>query len=120
MKIRPLISALSIASLGIFGVSCKTIGKAGSPSDDGAYVGNGGGSGEYDNVYEMGGGDDASYESADNSSGSAYNYESNDYSSSPAPQPTYAPAPTQPTYTPAPTPQPTCSGALPRWATTRG
>ncbi|MFT4548047.1 MAG: lipoprotein NlpD [Verrucomicrobiales bacterium] len=105
MKIRPIISALSIASLSIFGVSCKTTGNAGGSSDDGAYVGTG--SGEYDNVYEMGGGDDDPYSSepADDS-GSSYNYESNDYSSSPAPaptQPTYTPAPTQPTYTPAPT-----------------
>ena len=110
MKIRPLISALSIASLGFFGVSCKTTKTGGTATkDDGAYVGNG--NGEYDNVYEMGGGDDYdtySYES-DDSNTSSYNYESNDYSSSSKPtytppsQPTYTP-PSQPTYTPPSTP----------------
>ena len=81
MKIRSIISALSIASLGIVGVSCKSTGSTASTGgqNDGAYIGNG----EYDNVYEMGGGDDYdtySYES--DNSGSSYNYESNDYSSS--------------------------------------
>ena len=115
MKIRKLFTALSIASLGIFGVSCKSTGTAkNSGYDDGAYVGNEA-AGEYDNVYETGGGDDYdsySYESDSNDSGgSSYNYESNDYSSSPAPsKPTYTPAPSKPTYTPAPT-QPTYTPA---------
>ena len=107
MKIRKLISTLSIASLGIFGVSCKSTNTAQNGGyDDGAYAGNGT-AGEYDNVYETGGGDTYdSYSDTNSSSGNSYNYESNDYSSSPAPsQPTYTPAPApQPTYTPAPTP----------------
>ena len=72
MKIRQIITALSIASLGFVGVSCKSTETAGGSQDDGAYVGNG--NGEYDNVYEMGGSDDASYsyESADDSNGSSY------------------------------------------------
>ena len=103
MKIRPLISALSIASLGFFGVSCRSNDTAGGGQDDGAYVGND--SSEYDNVYEMGGGDDYdtySYESDDSSS---YNYESNDYSSnsSSSSSNTYTPAPSKPSYTPTTT-----------------
>lgn len=120
MKIRPLITALSLVSLGIFGVSCnskKTASNGGY--DDGAYVGGDQtSSGEYDNVYETGGGDDDSYSYESNDSGgSSYNYESNDYSSSPAPsKPTYTPAPSKPTYTPAPSkptyqPAPASSGS---------
>jgi len=115
MKIRPLISLLSIAGLGFFGVSCKSTGTAGNNNggynNDGGYVGGGADSSEYDNVYEMGGGDDSNYETANSNGGydnnSSYNYESNDYSSNtytpPAPQPTYTPPPTQPTYQPAST-----------------
>lgn len=106
MKIRQFLSAITIASLGLFGVSCKSTGTAKGGGDDGAYVGGyDSGNGEYDNVYEMGGSDDASYsyETADNSSSSSsYNYESNDYSSSPAPsKPKYVPVP-EPAYTPPP------------------
>ena len=106
MKIRPLITALSLASLGIFGVSCKSNDTAKNGGyDDGAYVGNG--SGEYDNVYETGGGDDYDAYSYESDGGSSYNYESNDYSSSPAPtKPTYTPAPSKPTSTPTYTPAP--------------
>ena len=89
MKIRQFASAITIASLGFCGVSCKSTKSAKGGSDDGAYVGGyDSGNGEYDNVYEMGGSDDDSYsyETADSSgsSSSSYNYESNDYSSSPA------------------------------------
>ena len=106
MKIRQLLSPITIASLGLFGVSCKSTGTAKGGGDDGAYVGGyDSGNGEYDNVYEMGGSDDDSYsyETADNSSSSSsYNYESNDYSSSPAPsKPKYVPVP-EPAYTPPP------------------
>lgn len=105
MKIRPIISALCIASLGFVGVSCKSTGTAAGGQDDGAYVGNDDSKGEYDNVYEMGGGDNYdtySYES-DDANTSSYNYESNDYSSNPAPtKKTYKPAPTKPAYKPAP------------------
>ena len=108
MKIQPLITAVSIVSLGFFGVSCKSNKTAQNGGyNDGAYVGDQ--SGEYDNVYETGGGDNYdTYSYEENSNGSSYNYESNDYSSSPAPsQPTYTPAPSKPTYTPAPAPAPT-------------
>jgi LysM repeat protein len=112
MKIRHFITAISIASLGFFGVGCKSTKTAKGGGDDGAYVGYDSGNGEYDNVYEMGGsGDDTySYESADDTGGNSYNYESNDYSSSPAPtsskpsKPAYSPPPTKPASKPAPTP----------------
>jgi LysM repeat protein len=117
MKIRPLISALSIVSLGFVGVSCKSTKTAKGGQDDGAYVGSNNTSGEYDNVYEMGGGDvyDTYSSEPDSSNTSSYNYESNDYSSnttpSPAPtKPAYTPAPSKPTYTaPTPAPAPTSS-----------
>ncbi|MGI9239927.1 MAG: LysM peptidoglycan-binding domain-containing protein [Verrucomicrobiales bacterium] len=116
MKIRHLVSALSIASLGFTGVSCKSTKTAKGGGDDGAYVGyDTSGNGEYDNVYEMGGSDDDtySYTSPDSSSGSSYNYESNDYSSgSGSSNSNYVPVPAQPAYTPPPA-QPSYSAPAP-------
>lgn len=74
MKIRQFASAITIASLGFCGVSCKSTKSAKGGSDDGAYVGGyDSGNGEYDNVYEMGGSDDDSYsyETADSSGSSS-------------------------------------------------